>query len=292
MRSRVVIILGIGLLAVSFGAPLARMLPEMPAISIAFWRMTMASLLLWITAVIMKDEQLISLPNILIIPAGIMLAAHFFTFYAALKYAGIAQVTLLIALSPVFALSIERIFMGRRFSTQLIIGLALALLGAVIIQGLEFDMTESASKGSIIALCSALCWAAVLLLGERIRVNTDTAAYTRWMYSIAALSLGLVILLSSTSVRFELHELTWVLALGVIPTLIGHNSLHYAVKFLRPTIVASVTIGEPVLASLLAWILFGEFVGVRTVVGGLVVIVGLLIITLRQRGADSATESG
>lgn len=67
--------------------------------------------------------------------------------------------------------------------------------------------------------------------------------------------------------------------LGIIPTIIGHSSLYHAVKFTSPTIIASVPIGEPVVASILAWIIFDEVLFAATIFGGFIILFGLVLIS-------------
>jgi drug/metabolite transporter (DMT)-like permease len=55
------------------------------------------------------------------------------------------------------------------------------------------------------------------------------------------------------------------------------------VKYLRPTIVGSMPLGEPILATLLAWMLFSESIDARVALGGIITLFGLLVINLRRR---------
>jgi drug/metabolite transporter (DMT)-like permease len=282
MQTRLWLIMFIGLLGISFGAPLARFLPDLPAISIAFWRLTVATLALWLLSFARRDAAVLAKPDGRIIPAGFLLAVHFLTFYGALKYAPVAQVTLLVALAPLFAMLIERFYLQRRVSLQLLLGLILALCGAVIVQGFNLDLSDERSLGSLLALGSALCWAGVLLMGERVRVRTGAIAYTRWLYLVAGVVIGSILLITGESIRFQSSDLIWVLALGFLPTLIGHTSLNYAVKFLRPTVVGTASTAEPILASMLAWMLFGEIITAQLAIGGVLVIGSLVLISLSR----------
>jgi len=135
MERFVYVILLFGLLGVSFGAPLARFVPELAALTIAFWRMAGASALLW-TSAPMKPQRFLSrdqFPPIII--AGIFLALHFACFYSAVKLAPIANATLFATLAPVFTLIYERLFLKRTLPIGALVGLWLAIGGAVLVQG-------------------------------------------------------------------------------------------------------------------------------------------------------------
>ena len=122
----------------------------------------------------------------------------------------------------------------------------------------------------------------VLIIAQRIRSEITNILYTRWLYLFAAITLALITLSLGIDLSFEFADTKWLLGLVVLPTLIGHNSMSYAVKFLRPTIVGSMPFGEPILASILAWFFFGEMVGLNVVIGGTITLSGLVLLTLKR----------
>jgi len=282
MNRLVYLILAMGLLGVSFGAPLARFVPELAALTIAFWRMSGATACLWTSASFRPQGSLGNAKFPAIIIAGIFLALHFTCFYSAVKVAPIANATLFATLAPVFTLAYERLVLKRRLKIGAMIGLSLALAGAVLIQGAALKFGEGDTLGNLLALASSVFMAVVLIIAERLRVHLTTTQYTRWLYLFAALTLAVIAPFSGISLSFSLPDTKWLLGLVILPTLIGHNSMSYAVKYLRPTIVGSMPFGEPVLATLLAWLFFGETVGVHVAVGGGVTLVGLIILTLNR----------
>ena len=56
--------------------------------------------------------------------------------------------------------------------------------------------------------------------------------------------------------NYSLNEYLGLLFLGVVPTILGHNSIYYAVKYVSPTIVAAFPVGEPIIATILAYLIF------------------------------------
>ena len=72
--------------------------------------------------------------------------------------------------------------------------------------------------------------------------------------------------------------------LGIVPTILGHSILYYLVKYLRPTIVASIPLGEPFIASIFAWFLFdGQVLNTYIILGGLTTLLGLFIIIQNKK---------
>ncbi len=282
MNNRIYIILVFGLLGVSFGAPLARFLPELAALTIAFWRMAGASTLLWSHGVIQKQEPLRRSKFPAIIVAGIFLALHFAFFYSAVKLTSIASATLFATLAPIFTLVYERFALKNKFPLGALIGLWMAIGGAVIVQGTEFAWGSQATQGNLYALASSAFMSVVLIIAQRVRSEITNIMYTRWLYLFAALTLAFITLSLGIDISFQLADAKWLLGLVILPTLIGHNSMSYAIKYLRPTIVGSMPFGEPILASILAWLFFGETVGLNVIIGGAITLLGLVVLTLKR----------
>ena len=64
--------------------------------------------------------------------------------------------------------------------------------------------------------------------------------------------------------------------------MLGHNLLNYAVRFISSTAVASVVLGEPILASFFGFILFQEAMPPTSLIGGPMIIIGLYYILSKQ----------
>jgi drug/metabolite transporter (DMT)-like permease len=95
-----------------------------------------------------------------------------------------------------------------------------------------------------------------------------------------------VLLIAATAgdsiLNFKAGDIPWFLFLGLVPSIFGHNLLNYAVKYITPTAVSSVPLGEPIIASIFALLLFGEAIPIGALLGGPVVLIGVYIIINNQ----------
>jgi drug/metabolite transporter (DMT)-like permease len=92
-------------------------------------------------------------------------------------------------------------------------------------------------------------------------------------------------LMAAFGTRFGNYPVrTWLLftALAVVPTLGGHGLANRALRSLPAPTVGLFLLGEPVIASLLAFALFGEMPGPTTLAGGAVVLVALGLVLTRR----------
>jgi drug/metabolite transporter (DMT)-like permease len=278
-----ILLLALALFSVSTSSIFARYLPAVPAVVIAFWRMAIAGGLLWGYSFVLRQGTITRRNARKTALAGFLLALHFACFFGALKLTTVAHATVLATMAPVFTALIERFYLRRPWNRAIGAGLLLALVGAVVIQGGSVAVTRSNQIGNGLALLSALWMAIVLLVAEHIRQDTGTVVYSRLVYAVAGGTLlVLAVALGLPVTDFTARDFGWLFLLGLIPTVIGHTTFSYAVKYVRPTIVAAVPLGEPVVASALAWVLLGEVVRGSVMVGGALVLFGLYLITSRQ----------
>jgi drug/metabolite transporter (DMT)-like permease len=75
----------------------------------------------------------------------------------------------------------------------------------------------------------------------------------------------------------------WLLALAIGPQVIGHTALNAALRRLPAAVVSGSILGEPVIASALAFMVLGEHAGWPTIAGSVVTLVGVLILNSRQK---------
>ncbi len=272
-----------GLLAVSTASLFARMIPELPAVAIAFWRMGIASSILWLYTGGFGRGNMSPSNRRLSVLAGIFLGLHFACFFGALKYTSIANATVLSSMAPVFTSIVERFYYGRAWNWKILAGLFMAIIGVVIIQGGHLEASSSNSIGNLLGIGAAVCIAVVLLISEDIRRDTGVLIFSRTLYLVGGVTVLFIALISGKQLIPEIHDyFYWLILLGIVPTVLGHTSFYHAIKFVPPTVVAAVPLAEPLVASTFGWILLGEQVSAMTVIGGFITLAGLLVLILQQ----------
>ena len=273
------IVLLVGLFAISTSPIIAKLLPVVPAVAIAFWRMATASSILWVYSII-KPQPRIKENNIkLVFLAGFLMAMHFIFWFGALKLTSIASTTILGIVAPAFTLIFERFYYKRELSWATIFALFIIFIGCLVVQINDIENVGGAALGNIMAIVSAIFLGGLFLLGSIIRRTTPVISYTRMLFSVSAGVLLIVsFILHSPLLSYSNIDYFWLLMLGLIPTLIGHTAFSYSVKFISPSIIAAIPLGEPIIASGLAWLLFSEKVSINVAVGGIFIGIGLILL--------------
>ena len=269
------VLLFVALLAVSSSAWVVRLLPELSATTIAFWRMFLASLMAFTVS---YKTILTFVPSKKILLAGIFLGFHFALFFRSVQLTSIAEAALLGTIAPVFTEFYSIMFQKKGFSIKVFFGLSLALLGAYTLIS-QSSFSDTSTYGNLLAVLCSVAMAVVLLVGKDVRKNVSLFEYSRWLFLYAAACLFLISLYQNISVfSFSFSDFGWFVFLAAVPTMVGHNIFYFLVKTLSATTVAAVPLGEPVISSFGAFFLFNEPVSFFVFLGGSVTLIGVFII--------------
>jgi len=269
------VLLFVALLAVSSSAWVVRLLPELSATTIAFWRMFLASLMAFTVS---YKTILTFVPSKKILLAGIFLGFHFALFFRSVQLTSIAEAALLGTIAPVFTEFYSIMFQKKGFSIKVFFGLSLALLGAYTLIS-QSSFSDTSTYGNLLAVLCSVAMAVVLLVGKDVRKNVSLFEYSRWLFLYAAACLFLISLYQNVSIfSFSVSDFGWFVFLAAVPTMVGHNIFYFLVKTLSATTVAAVPLGEPVISSFGAFFLFNEPVSLFVFLGGSVTLIGVFII--------------
>jgi drug/metabolite transporter (DMT)-like permease len=285
MSKRIYLILFIALISVSSTAVVIRYVELVPALTLAFWRMLSASLFLWCYS-IKKPQRIISLNNRnRILFAGFFLGMHFALFFVGVRSTSVASATLLANTGPIFTSLLSRLG-GQKVSRSVVIGLFISVFGIIIIQWSGFRAEGNNYWGNVFSLLSGFCIAMTYMFASKVRKNTENILYGRSVFLVAAVTILLVTILSGGSIfSFNKSDVVWFVFLGIVPSILGHNMLNYCIKYLSPTAVASIPLGEPIIASAFCYFLFFETVPVSALIGAPFVFCGI-IVTVRNSVVD------
>jgi drug/metabolite transporter (DMT)-like permease len=284
-HARVVAILSVALLAISVAAVFIR-LAEAPGVVVAVWRMSIATLVLApLTLRALRRTPLRRANAAPAIWAGLLLGVHFATWISSLSYTTVAASVSLVSTTPLWVALMSWAFLRRAPTLGILLGVLVAVAGGAVIAFGDLVGAAGGSAapapllGDALALVGAIAIAGYLLLGRAAqRRGLGIDAYAGVAYGVAALVLlPLPALVGVPYLDYPASTFGWILALALVPQLVGHTGINYAMRHLDPTRVATATLLEPVGAALLAVALFGEVPSVTTAVGAVVLLIGVLL---------------
>jgi drug/metabolite transporter (DMT)-like permease len=269
--------LAVGVTAVSFSAIFIRE-ADAPALAMAFWRNLIATALLAPIALVRHRDDFRAMSRrdvVVAVLSGALLAAHFAAWIPSVNYTTIAASTVLVTAAPVFV-AIASPWFGDRVARGAVAGIAVSLVGAVVVSGGDFGVSGRAVYGDVLALLGAIFAAGYFLIGRSLRQRLPLLVYVTIVY--ATCTVLLVPVMGASGVAFTgFSAKTWGLfvLMALVPQIMGHTVFNFVLRDLDPTVVTVGIMGEPIGASLLALAFFGEVPSWWTAVGGVLVLAGI-----------------
>src|SRR5574341_247327 len=288
-RIRTGIILLVGVLAMSTASILVRwaQADNVPPIVIAAYRLMIATGVLTLPAVrqrVWKEYATLDIRKIgVLLFSGILLSLHFATWITSLAHTSVMSSVVLVTTTPLWIGLAAPLILGERTSRATWIAILVAIAGGVLV-GIEGSARgRLVNWGDTLALMGAVFGAGYFLIGRRIREQISLIAYVWLVYGVAgSLLLGWTAASNLRLFGYSPTALIWLVALGLIPQLIGHSAANYAIRQVSATLVGVATLGEPIGSTILAIVLLHEVPGVLQFAGGLLVLAGIGIASLAQ----------
>lgn len=282
-------LLAVAITGVSLSAPLIAATAA-PALAIAFWRNAMAIGVLSPFALWRHRGELRRMGRRALgtsVLAGVVLALHFGLWLPSLSMTSVATSTALCTTTPIWTTIILRI-RGHRPPGMVWAGTALAVVGVVILTGLDLSTDTRALAGDALALGAGIAAAGYVLLGAEVRRTASTTAYTYVCYSTTALAL-LAVCLASGSALGGYDGGTWlkIVGLTIAAQLLGHTLLNRVVHGLGPSTTSTAILLETPGAALIAALWLGQTPVVAAYPAIGVILAGLALVVLadRRKGA-------
>ncbi|MCW1147576.1 DMT family transporter [Flavobacterium lacisediminis] len=248
---------------------------SLEALDLVWYRMLFASVIM--TFVVLFNKEKIKVPfNVLIgfIVSGIIIAAHWLTFYQAIKVSNVSITLACLSTGAFFASILEPIFYKRR-----VIWYEL-LFGIIVVVGLGiiFNVETKYKTGIYLAVTSAFLSALFSVINGKYAKEYDPNVISLYELSsgVFFLSIYLFFAGSFTPAFFSLsvNDLIWLFLLSSICTAYAFSASVKVMKFLSPfTVMLTINL-EPIYGIILALLIFkdGEEMSPLFYVGALIIL--------------------
>lgn len=217
---------------------------------------------------------------------GICLGLHFTFWIASLNYTSVASASVLVTVHPVMLIVAESLIFKRRFRGIVWIGVVVAFAGSALLgiaDEASLEAFPNALFGNALALTAAVIFVIYFMLGRKIRQYTEWLDYVFYVYLYATItSLALAILWVGGIPVISGTALLVGVGLALGPTILGHGSINFAVKYVSPTLLSTLVLSEGVFAAIAAYLIFGEKPSVLSI-GAMIIILAGVSLTWYKR---------
>jgi len=277
---KVWVFLAIGLIAASQSGNIIRIGDAHPA-AIAAWRLLIAAVLLAPLA----GRDLAALGRltrkeiVLLLLAGLTLAAHFLAWIAAVQLTTVANAAVFFAINPVITATAGYLIFGERASRRLAISIGIGLLGVAALGWSDLSFSPEGLPGDGAALLCSVLFTVYFLLGKRLRRVLPTGAYVTSIYGVAsAFSFAALIAFGEPLVTYDGRTWLCFALMALVPTVIGHTSFNNALRYVDAGRISAYTLSEPLLAGFVAYLAWGEQITLGVLVGYALISASVLVL--------------
>ena len=232
-----------------------------PALAIAFWRCFLGSAATAPWALLRHGGEIRRLSRHewwLIAAAGLLLGAHFATWIPSLRFTTVASSTALVATQPVWAALIAR-QRGVVIPRSAWVGIGIALVGVVVLTGVDLSVDPRHLIGDALALAGAVLAAAYVTVSESARRTVSTATLTTGLYATSALMLlALCLLLQQPLAGYPAQAWVLIGLLTVGAQLLGHTLINKVLSTTSATVVSLAILLEMPGATIIAAFALGQ----------------------------------
>ena len=248
-------------------------------LTVAALRLSLASAVLFGIGAIFRERAapISRTQRTILIAAGVALALHFATWIASLEYTTVAISTLLVSTSPLWTTLYDAVARGRRFPLVVPLAFISGIAGLALVTSSNHSLPPHpghAALGAALALSGSAAFAAYLLLVRDVRSELSTRAIVTTTYTTAAIVLVVAALVAHQPPPGLNSYAAWggIVAMALVSQLLGHTVINAALRWFSPTAVSFSTLLEPVIAAVLALVLFGETLSGAAVAGALLLL--------------------
>lgn len=296
------IVLTTAILAVSTSSIFIRFAQEdAPSLVIAALRLTFATLLLAPVVWSRHREELKSLTRnelLLGLVSGSFLAVHFATWISSLEFTSVASSVVFVSTGPLWVALLSQVFLGERLERSALLGLGIAILGGTVIgmsDACRWDrglicpdlvqvMQGRTMWGNFLALAGAWTVSGYLIIGRKLRAKMSLLPYIFLVYGISAAVLIFFMLASGESPSgYPVRTYGWIFLLAFFPQLIGHSTYNWVLRYIPATLVAIITLAEPLASAILAYMVLSEVPSRAVLLGGLLILAGIYLSSRQRR---------
>ncbi len=219
--------------------------------------------------------------------SGVVLGLHFMAWIVSVQLTSIASAAVLVTSSPLFIAVLGTVFLRERPSRRTAAAIGVAVVGAALLglsEGRSATAYPAPALGNAIALGAAVLVSVYLLLGRAVRQRASFVAYF-WPVNAAAAATCIVgCLAAGAPLALPLPIAGLALAMGLGPGLLGHGSFANALGYLPAALLGLLGLTEPVIASAVAAVWFGEIPSAMGMVGMAIVLAAITAVVSARDG--------
>ncbi|KYF64389.1 DMT family transporter [Sorangium cellulosum] len=282
-------------LAFATSGPLARYARPVHPLFIAFGRVALAAAalsLIDLRGIARSAAALSPRQRAAVLAAGLLLAVHFALFLCGLDRTSLAAALSLISLEPLAVVLCAWVFFRVRPTRSEQAGVLLATAGAALVARAAGSGDHRLS-GDLMVVGATLLYGLYVSFARALRDALPARSYAALVYTSAAVFLAAALPVAPGALEGvsppPAHAAVAIVALALVPTLVGHTAVQAAARRMSPAIVALVSPGETLGGIVIGALWLDAIPTATEVAGAAIILVGATVAIL---GSSSPAAQG
>ena len=203
------------------------------------------------------------------------MAAGILCYMNAINSTSLAIAVFLLYLAPLIAVGIASILLKEQFT--LLNGglLCLSFVGFLFLMEFNFSLNINESKGYLWGVGAAIFYALYIVFNRKIPI--EIPASTRSFYQFLFGAVTMLPFLDASILSVSQKDFCWLIAVGFFQGFLALSLLIVAVKHLKAVEYGTISYIEPLVASLVGFVLYSESLTLFQIVGCIIVFSGGMI---------------
>ena len=211
---------------------------------------------------------------------GILLCLHWLLLYRALKISTAAVATLSLSTYAVFTTFVEP-FVFREKLRKVDITLVVAVFAGILIMIPEISLSNTTTQAILLGIVSGLLFMARNLVTRKYVQEYSSSLLMSWQMLVAGILLVPLVFLSEKAV-YSPQTVGLLVLFGTVFTALPQTLFSASFKNLSVTTVSIIATLHVFYGALFGYLIHGETVTLRTVLGGLLILTCVIIETIRK----------
>ena len=254
------------------------------------FRVLGATILFWTLSFFIKKEKidLVDYPRIFA-AAVFGVALNMLTFFKGLSFTTPINASVIMITSPIIVLVLSIIFLNERLYKRKIIGIALGLIGALVLilySQQEILIGSNIKFGNFLVFVNAASYSLYLIIVKKLLEKYNPLSFVKWIYLFG-------LLLVFPFGYNEIFEISWIAMPQTIYYKIGFvvvfsTFLTYlfnliALTNLKPTTVSVFMYLQPIIATIYALIVKSDSLNIIKIIASLLIFSGVYLVSKKVK---------
>ena len=210
-----------------------------------------------------------------IILAGAFLARDLTLWNSSFSYTSVANANLLVNLNPFNVIPVSYFLFKEKMMPKFLFGGLITLIGVLVLMTNKVSMSPDRLLGDSLSLGSSIFYAMFMITVYKLR-DSVTSTIIMFISTFGTL-LVLATVIFFTEGFYVPQNFGELLALALVSQILGQGLLAYCLGKANACLSSLITLSQPVVAALYAWVIFNESFNLQTIIAILITLTGVYL---------------